>query len=410
MTSTRDRTAYTLGLLGTLYFSQGLPFGFFTQALPVFLRERGMSLEEIGLTSLLALPWALKFLWAPLVDGVGATRRAWILPLQLCAAAAMGAAAFIDPGASLTPLLALVFLANLLAATQDIATDGLAVDTLSHAERGLGNGVQVAGYRVGMIVGGGAMLIAFEHVGWMGTFATLAALLTLATVPIATHREAPRARPDAPAERAPTSPARARRAWGALANLVTQPGMLAWFGVLFCFKFGESLSGGMLRPFLVDLELTTGEIGWLLGGAGFAAGLFGALLGGWLTGLMSRRHALLSMGALQVAGVSAYLGLAALELTSDAALYSACVVEHLTGGMATAALFTAMMDACREDSAATDYTTQASAVVLTSGVGAALSGFVAGQLGYAGHFGLSAALAALGMVAVLGLLGRTHVG
>ena len=408
MTTTRNRTAYTLGLLGTLYFSQGLPFGFFTQALPVFLRERGMSLEEIGLTSLLALPWALKFLWAPLVDGVGATRRVWILPLQLCAAAAMGAAALIDPEASLTPLLVLVFLANLLAATQDIATDGLAVDTLTHAERGLGNGVQVAGYRVGMIVGGGAMLIAFEHVGWMGTFATLAALLTLATVPIATHREAPRVRAVSPTEHVPFA-RRARRAWGALANLITQPGMLAWFGVLFCFKFGESLSGGMLRPFLVDLELTTGEIGWLLGGAGFAAGLVGALLGGWLTGLMSRRHALLSMGALQVVGVSAYFALAALGLTSNIALYSACVVEHLTGGMATATLFTSMMDACREDSAATDYTAQASAVVLTSGVGAALSGFVAGQLGYAGHFGLGTALAALGMVGVLGLLGRTHV-
>ena len=34
-------TAAKLGLLASLYFAQGLPFGFFTQALPVILREQG---------------------------------------------------------------------------------------------------------------------------------------------------------------------------------------------------------------------------------------------------------------------------------------------------------------------------------------------------------------------------------
>jgi MFS transporter, PAT family, beta-lactamase induction signal transducer AmpG len=42
-------------LLGGLYLSQGLPYGFFTQALPVMMRESGKSLEKIGLVSLLAL-------------------------------------------------------------------------------------------------------------------------------------------------------------------------------------------------------------------------------------------------------------------------------------------------------------------------------------------------------------------
>ena len=69
--------------------------------------------------------------------------------------------ASVGPGGSLRPLLGAVVLLNLLAATQDIATDGLAVDMLEPPERGLANGVQVAGYRVGMIVGGGALLILF---------------------------------------------------------------------------------------------------------------------------------------------------------------------------------------------------------------------------------------------------------
>jgi len=36
-----------------------------------------VSLQEIGLLSLLGLPWTLKVLWAPLVDRFG-ERRHWI--------------------------------------------------------------------------------------------------------------------------------------------------------------------------------------------------------------------------------------------------------------------------------------------------------------------------------------------
>ena len=85
---TRD-TAGRFVLLGTLYFAQGLPYGFFSLALPVFLRQGGVSLSKIGFTSLLVLPWALKFLWAPFLDRVYwpklGRRRTWILAMQLAA-------------------------------------------------------------------------------------------------------------------------------------------------------------------------------------------------------------------------------------------------------------------------------------------------------------------------------------
>ena len=88
-------TRHKLALLGALYLSQGLPYGFFTQALPALLRQLGRSLPEIGAASLLALPWALKFLWAPLVDRYWSARlgrrRSWILPLQALTAAFMAA-------------------------------------------------------------------------------------------------------------------------------------------------------------------------------------------------------------------------------------------------------------------------------------------------------------------------------
>ncbi|MCK7473190.1 MAG: hypothetical protein MZV49_06060 [Rhodopseudomonas palustris] len=69
--SPHDPPSQDPGCSPALYVAQGLPYGFFTQALPVLLRDAGLSLKAISATSLLFLPWALKFLWAPFVDHRG---------------------------------------------------------------------------------------------------------------------------------------------------------------------------------------------------------------------------------------------------------------------------------------------------------------------------------------------------
>ncbi|HAU16273.1 MAG TPA: MFS transporter, partial [Gammaproteobacteria bacterium] len=44
-------------------------------------------------------------------------------------------------------------------------------------KRGPANGVQVAGYRVGMLFGGAVILILLERLGWLATFVTLASMI-----------------------------------------------------------------------------------------------------------------------------------------------------------------------------------------------------------------------------------------
>jgi predicted MFS family arabinose efflux permease len=386
------KTSAKLGLLATLYLSQGLPFGFFTQALPVLMRKQELSLPQIGLANLLALPWALKFLWAPLVDRWGSPsfgrRRSWIVPLQLASVATAAALSRVDPRTGIRTMMGALLFTNLLAASQDIATDGLAVELLSEGERGYGNSVQVAGYRVGMILGGGLLLVVFDQVGWALTFLAMAAILATVTVPIVLYRERP-------GPRAPP----ATLGIGAWLDVVRRPKMGTWLAILALYKGGEALAYGMVRPLLVDQGLSVADIGWLIGTAGFLAGLAGALLGGVLVNRSAktggRGRALLVAGALQIAGILGYVAPAA-GIGGPPALAAASVIEHLTGGVATVTLFTVMMDVCGE-AAATEYTLQASVVVIATGGAAAASGFVAARLGYPLHFALAAALSAAGL-------------
>ncbi len=383
-----------LAVLASLYLSQGLPFGFFTQALPVMLRERGMSRSDIGLTSLLAIPWALKFVWAPIVDRNWSARlgrrTSWILPLQLGAIAVLSVLAV---GFDTIPaMMVAVLVLNLVAATQDIATDGLAVATLAPSQRGLGNGLQVAAYRGGMIVGGGVLLVFYDRIGAGATYGIMALLLAFAIAPLLVVREP---RGSAATERPPLALTFFRR-----------PEAAAILGVIVVYRLADSMAQGMLRPFLSDAGLRAGDIGLVLGTAGFVASLVGAMVGGALVNRLGRLRSLLVFGLLQALAVASYAYLA-LGSPTVVELYVACSGEHFVGGMATAALFTCMMDWSRAETGATDYTIQASAVVIATGAASLVSGFVADAIGYAAHFGLASGLSLLSLVCVARLFPRT---
>ena len=69
-------------------------------AFPVYFRIHGMSLTEIGLLSVVGLPWTLKFLWAPLGLTLVGSRRSWIVTCQGLLALDLGLLLFLDPTAT----------------------------------------------------------------------------------------------------------------------------------------------------------------------------------------------------------------------------------------------------------------------------------------------------------------------
>jgi MFS family permease len=383
-------------LLTALYLAQGLPFGFFTQALPVLMREQGLSLKAISATSLLFLPWALKFLWAPLVDRLG-TRRQWILAMQGLSVAGALLLCFSQPERSIWIVFAALLLFNLFAAVQDVATDGLAVRLLDAHERGGGNGVQVGAYRIGMILGGGLLLWVFARAGWQAMFLGMAGLLALTSLPVLRLRE------NGAAASHPSPPPRVLLLeWAARLRV---PGMLGFLALIGAYKFGDSMASAMVGPMLRDHGFSKEAIALLKGTLGSAAALAGAALGGALAWRAGRRAALLACGLLQTLSIGMYVagveGVGGLVM-----LQAACIAEHLLGGMATVALFTLMMDACDPEHAGTDYTVQACAIVMVMGLANVAAGVVGDAYGYGVMFGTSFVLSGLGCLLLVRALDR----
>lgn len=401
-------------LLTSLYVAQGLPFGFFTLALPVVLREAGWSLTAINLLQVLGLPWVLKFLWAPWLDRAlqqAPVRRLWLLRLQamscVLAALATVACAWWPMGLPALPhwlplagLFALVLTFNVLASTQDIVTDGLAVRALSARQRGWANGIQVGAYRLGMVLGGGGLLWLFAKTGWPHMLGVMALLLAALAVPVWQWRgvslgQAPAT--DRPAL-LPHSDKRARW-WGWWLRANT-PGMRTALWLIVCYRFGDQMVSSLLTPFLRDQVADTSTVALMKGTVGSVASLVGALLGGWWVQQVPRRTALLWAGGSQVLAFVLYLVLA-LGHGGMPLLWAATVLEGLLGTVATVALFAWMMDAADPEHAGTDYTLMASAVVLVGSVAGLVGGLMGDAWGYAAPFAVGALLCAWGTWAMV---------
>lgn len=86
-------------------------------------------------------------------------------------------------------LLVMMLLAIAFAATQDIATDALAIGILKPSERGLGNSIQVVGGYLGSILGGGVVLIGLDTLGWNKSLLLMAGGVFTLILPVLFYRE-----------------------------------------------------------------------------------------------------------------------------------------------------------------------------------------------------------------------------
>ena len=292
-------------------------------------------------------------------------------------------------------LIGLLLMVNLAASTQDIATDGLAVRLLPERWRGLGNSLQVGGYKVGMLVSGSGLLLAMDSLGWHLSLALVAGLLVLMTLPIWRFNER-RELPFQPAQAEPAGPGLLLRHYR---GLLMQPGMLLWLAVLLSFKLGDALGSPMIKPMLVDQGWSNAALGQLTLVSSLA-GIGGALLGGLLYARIGALRALLLFGTLQAVGIAAMAWLVNAG-GQTALVYLIALFEQTADGMSTVALFAVMMRQCRPEHEGADFTLQASVQLLLAGLVGATSGLLATWLGYQALFVGAGSLGVLALLVVL---------
>ncbi len=373
---------YTLSLLLFLYMSQGLPFGFQVTALPVYLRESGISLTIIGYSTSLALPWLLKALWAPLLDSFWSRRlgrrRTWIIPLQVLMIVSM-LAAFYTSRLGLIPLLVNIFFMNLFAATQDISVDGLAVDILKEGDLGPGNTAQVAGYKLGMIISGGVLVWMSAIIQWNLLFLIMGVIAAIPLLLIILYKEGDGCKTVC-AERIGL-----RDVVSIFTDSVKNPAFKWLLLFVGTYKSGEIIIDVMFKPFLIDAGIKSSEIGLWVGTYGMAASIAGSLAGGVLASKFNVYRALFTASIARLFPLI-FIVFLTFGIPCKGYVIASTLFEHFFGGMLTTTLFAFMMWNSDKRIGATHYTILASVEVLGKMPGSFFSGVITEFAGYTDTF------------------------
>ncbi len=161
------------------YFAEGLPYTIIRSISSVFLRDKNVSLETIGLTSLYGIPWILKFLWGPFIDNFS-TKRNFLVSIQFFLSLIFLISALFSPFSTGILLIGIIFfIGSLLAATQDIAIDGYYMEALEKKEQEKYIGLRILAYRMGMIFGTSILITIGTAYSWFLAFLTASIVLFL---------------------------------------------------------------------------------------------------------------------------------------------------------------------------------------------------------------------------------------
>lgn len=377
-----------------LYIAQSIPSSFFATALQVMMREAHYSLATIGLLQLVKLPWVLKFLWSPAVDRyclTGRDFRRCIIGSECVYALFIILAGLLEVNDNLYLIIALVCLSLVASATQDIATDALAILMHGGRDKSMVNSMQSMGSFGGALVGSGLLLLVLHTFGWQMVTLCLGLFVLLMLIPLMMRRE--------PAIGVKSLQQRARLT--DFASFFTQRGI--WRQIIFLLLYYASMIGilSMMRPWLVDLGYSMKEIGVMSGIVGTAAAFCASFGAGFVVRRIGIHTARQLFACFILLTTFYFLGLSYLTHPSALLLYLGIVLMWSSYGMATIVVYTSSMECVRPGREGTDFTIQTVLTHLSGIVIATLSGTMADRFGYHGLFLTENFIAALSLCYIL---------
>lgn len=388
-----------------------MPLGWVFNSFQFLLVDLGVSVQGIGVLSMVSLPWSIKLLWAPLVDRFAPTawfgpRRNVMLAAQLLLAGSFFALAYVTrqgyPLPQMLLLLAgLAFGVALFSATFDIAYDANVVETLLPDERAAAPGLRSAYYFGGMLLAGAFATSLSGTLGWPTVHLLIgAAFLAMVPMTLLFSR---------PGEGPPRQQRTLREAVvEPFLNFIRRPEALSLAGFLILYKFGDNVAGTVINPFLRALCFTNVEAGLAVKSLGLVATIIGGLLGGIVVIRLGLWRALWVLGIAQALANLLYALTAAMstgpliasqcgsvEPLVRGLAYASIAVEYGCKAMAGSAQGALLLKVCDRDNAVTQFALLTSLFALGRWVSGPPAGFLAAALGYPWFFTGCATLLAI---------------
>ncbi len=271
--------------------SYGVAGAFVGQIMPFVSKKHGISQSTIGLfTTILFIPAALQFLYAPVVD-VGPPRRKWLVIVAMISAAALVAAFSVDLPDQLHLFLVFGFIAQVSAALISACAGGLLAVTMPDEKRGAAS----AWYNTGNLSAGGAagwlaITLVGDHVPSFLVGLIVAVMVIAPALVILTIYEPPRDNIRTLGEVLGQSTRDVGRVLFSRAGIT---------GIALCISpVGTAALTNFFSDMGDEFNASDGTVAFVAGGASVVVTAVGAFVGGYLCDRYNRRAMYLLSGTL----------------------------------------------------------------------------------------------------------------
>lgn len=361
-------------------FASGLPLLLTKGVLQAWMKKEGIDLSLIGLTNLLAIPYSIKFLWAPFLDRYTISflgrRRGWLLLAQIALVLSIAGMGLSNPTSSPLMLVAAALMVTFFSASQDIVVDAYRREDLADTELGLGSALYVLGYRFGMLLSSGGSLIMADYFSFNTVYVIIAACMLPAIITTLLT----------PEPHVTETPKTIREAiLDPLLEYFSRKGALWMLAFILMYKIGDIMASNITTPFYMDLGFTLTEIGAITKLLGFWAIIAGASIGGVIMLRLGINRSLWVFGILQAISTAGFAVLA--HVGYNIPVLSVVIgFENLSAGMGTAAFMAFMASITNKKFTATQYALLTSFMAFGRDVLSAPAGYIVKYMGWENFF------------------------
>jgi PAT family beta-lactamase induction signal transducer AmpG len=376
-------------------FACGLPLLLTKGVLQAWMKTEGIDLSLIGLTNLLAVPYSIKFIWAPFLDRFTLSffgrRRGWLFIAQVFLMLSIAGMGLSDPKGYPFIMVVSALMVTFFSASQDIVVDAYRREDLTDKELGLGSSLYVLGYRLGMLLASGGGLIMADYVSFHMVYIIIAsclipAIITTILTPEPLVVDSPKTMKEAVIDPFIEYFNRKEAYW-----------MLIF---ILMYKIGDIMASNITTPFYMDIGFSLTEIGAITKLLGFWAIVAGASIGGVFMLRLGINRSLWIFGFFQAVSTAGFAVLAYVGY-SIPVLAAVIGFENISGGMGTAAFMAFMASITNKKFTATQYALLTSFMAFGRDVLSAPTGFIAKHMGWTDFFITCALIAIPGMLLLL---------
>jgi MFS transporter, PAT family, beta-lactamase induction signal transducer AmpG len=377
-----------------LGYCAGLPLLLTGSTLQAWMSDAQIDIKDIGLFSLVGLPYTLKFLWAPFLDRFHffpGRRRGWMWVFQIGAVVSLVVMSKIKPENQLVALSLVSFLVAFFSASQDIVIDAYRREILSQDELGLGSALYTNGYRLAMLLSGALALTLADRMAWENVYLLMAGFMAL-SLPITFLVPKEKILLDVPKTIK-------EAVIGPFVDFLKQPQAWMILAFILLYKMGDTMASHLTTPFILAKGYTKTDIAAVAKTFGMIATIGGGLMGGIFILRLGIVKSLWVFGFLQAFST---LGFCVLDVTEPSLLMLSMVIgfENLCSGLGTSAYAAFMASKTNVKYSATQLALLTSLMGVPRVFAAAPTGFLQTEIGWVGFFIFCTMVAIPGMLLI----------